>query len=228
MVLSNANKALLITILLASTVVLMAFNVHISKKNELIAETYFDLLPEEDIIKEIASLEELLESFNELTTNKAFNENKTNEDFEDEEFKEMMEKLNSRHEENKAIEEKDIETIEPVNTDAFDDINELLKKQLNKDSSNKNSSISYSLVDRTKVNIPPPIYLCEVSGKIVINIVVNAEGSVIETNYNTSSTSVNGCLIDHALEYAKASTFTPNSSKPRQLGTITFIFKGKR
>ena len=82
MVLSNANKALLITILLASTVVLMAFNVHISKKNELIAETYFDLLPEEDIIKEIESLEEILESFNELTTNKAFNENKTNEDFE--------------------------------------------------------------------------------------------------------------------------------------------------
>ena len=62
----------------------------------------------------------------------------------------------------------------------------------------------------------------------VVNIVVNAEGSVIESNYNNSSTSVNGCLIDHALEYAKASTFTPNSSKPRQLGTITFIFKGKR
>ena len=228
MVLSNANKALLITILLASTVVLTAFNVHVLKKKELIAETYFDLLPEEDIIKEIESLEEILESFNKLTTNKAFNENKTNQDFEDEEFNEMMEKLNSRHEDKSLLEEKEVDAIEPANTEAFDEINDLIKKQQNKDSSDKNSSISYSLVDRTKINIPPPIYLCEESGKIVISIVVNAQGKVIETNYNNASTSINGCLVDHALEYAKASTFSTNNSKPRQLGTITFIFKGKR
>ena len=228
MVISNSNKALLITVLLASTVVLMAFNVHVLKKNELIAETYFDLIPEENIIKEIESLEEILESFNKLTTNKAFNETKAIDDFEDEEFKEMMEKLNSRHEDKTALEEKEVDAIEPANTDAFDEINDLIKKQQNKDSSDKNSSISYSLVDRTKINIPPPIYLCEESGKIVISIVVNAQGKVIETNYNNASTSINGCLVDHALEYAKASTFTPNNSKPRQLGTITFIFKGKR
>ena len=228
MVLSNANKALLITILLASTVVLTAFNVHVLKNSELMAETYFDLLPEEDIIKEIESLEEILESFNKLSTNKAFNENKAIDDFEDEEFQEMMEKLNSRHKDKTVVEEKEVDAIEPTNTDAFDDINDLIKKHQNNDSSDQNSSISYSLIDRTKINIPPPIYLCEESGKIVINIIVNAKGKVIETNYNNSSKSNNGCLIDHALEYAKASTFSPNNSKPRQLGTITFIFKGKR
>ena len=175
MVLSNKNKSLLITILLSSTVVLMAFNVHISKKNKLITETYFDILPEEEIIKELESLEEILESFTKLTTNQAFNENKTNEDFEDEAFKEMMERLNSRHESSPAKEKIETEAIEPENTEAFDEINDLIKKQKNKESSNENSSISYSLVDRTKTFIPPPIYLCEESGKIVINIVVNAK-----------------------------------------------------
>lgn len=227
MILSNSNKALIITILLSSTVVLMAFNVHISKKNKLIAETYFDVLPEEEFFEEIESLEEILESFNTLTTNKAFNENKLKDDFEDDDFKETMDKLNARHEAKSTLEEKEIEIPEPESTEAFDDINKLIEDQKNKDSANENSSISYSLVNRKKVHIPPPIYLCEESGKIVINITVNANGNVIETDYNYASTSSNGCLIDHALEYAKASTFTADASKPSQLGTITFIFSGK-
>ncbi|MBT8261028.1 MAG: hypothetical protein HKO92_10910 [Flavobacteriaceae bacterium] len=229
MILSNANKALLITILLASSLVLMAFNIHISKTKDLMAETYFEILPEEEeLLKEIESLEDILESFNSLKTNKAFNENKTNEDFEDDEFKETMEKLNSRHESKIDSEEKEFEALEPENTEAFDEINKLIESKKNNEGSNENSSISYSLVNRNKIHIPPPIYLCEESGKIVINIIVNAQGKVIETYYNESSTSNNGCLIDHALEYAKASTFNADASKPEQLGTITFIFRGKR
>lgn len=230
MILSNANKALLITLLLSSSVVLMAFNIHISKKNELMAETFFEILPEEEVLfEDIESLEDILESFNDLkSTNKAFNENKTSEDFEDEEFNETMEKLNSRHETKVDTDVNDIEAIEPENKDVFDEINKLIENQKNKDSSNENSSISYSLVNRTKQYIPPPIYLCEESGKIVINIVVNAQGKVIDTYYNESSTSNNGCLIDHALEYAKASIFNADTSKPKQLGTITFNFRGKR
>ena len=106
-------------------------------------------------------------------------------------------------------------------------INDLIKKQQNKDSSNENSSISYSLVDRTKINIPPPIYLCENGGKIVVNITVDSQGNVINANFNSASTTDDGCLIDHALEYAKASKFSANANKSSQIGTITFLFKGK-
>lgn len=224
MVISNANKSLLITILLSSSVILMVFNIHISKQNNKVAETYFEIIPEIESIEKEESLEDILKSFDELTTNKAFNETQT--DFEDEEFKELMDKLNSRHDE-KTLNKTEFEASDPTDTKAFNKINKLIKSKKNNESSNKNSSISYSLVNRTKTYIPPPIYLCEESGKIVINIVVNAQGKVIETYYNEASTSTNGCLIDHAIQYAKASTFTADAFKPKQLGSITFIFKGK-
>ena len=47
------------------------------------------------------------------------------------------------------------------------------------------------------------------------------------TAINSSSSSENGCLIDHALEYAKASKFNRDPKKASQIGTITFLFQGK-
>ncbi|MDW5287267.1 hypothetical protein [Formosa sp. PL04] len=94
-------------------------------------------------------------------------------------------------------------------------------------STNKNSSVHYSLVDRTHKYLPIPIYLCEASGKIVINITVSAAGDVVDTRVNTSSTSKNECLIGSALEYAKKARFSSDASKSSQLGSITFYFDGK-
>ncbi|MFB9051713.1 energy transducer TonB [Formosa undariae] len=92
---------------------------------------------------------------------------------------------------------------------------------------NKNSSMHYSLVNRTHVYLPTPIYLCEASGKIVINITVNPAGKVVDTYVNTASNSKNECLIDSALEYAKKARFSSDASKPSQIGSITFYFEGK-
>ncbi|MHA7942748.1 energy transducer TonB [Formosa sp. 3Alg 14/1] len=92
---------------------------------------------------------------------------------------------------------------------------------------NKNSSMHYSLKDRTHVYLPTPIYLCEASGKVVINITVNTTGDVVDTYVNTSSTTKNECLIDSALEYAKKARFSTDASKPSQIGSITFYFEGK-
>ena len=75
--------------------------------------------------------------------------------------------------------------------------------------------------------LPTPVYLCEFGGKVVINITVDRNGNVIDAYVNSSSISSNGCLIDSALEYAKASSFNSDNNKPSQLGTITFYFKGK-
>ena len=119
--------------------------------------------------------------------------------------------------------------LTPEENPAFDEINDIINKrsEKNRDVANKNSSISYSLVDRTHDYLPTPVYLCEYGGKIVITITVDGNGIVTDAYVNNSSSSTNGCLIDHALQYAKASQFNSDPSKPSQLGTITFLFRGK-
>src|SRR5660398_204639 len=46
------------------------------------------------------------------------------------------------------------------------------------------SSISFSLLGRSAIDIPNPVYTCDRSGKIVINISVNAEGRVTSASVN--------------------------------------------
>jgi hypothetical protein len=92
---------------------------------------------------------------------------------------------------------------------------------------NRNSSVSYSLKDRKDQHLPPPVYLCEENGKIVINISVNSSGAVVDTSVNkAASTSSNECLIDSALEYARDARFN-SAASANQIGTITYIFVGK-
>lgn len=98
----------------------------------------------------------------------------------------------------------------------------------NNSSVNTNSSVSYNLVDRKDNFLPPPVYLCEESGKIVINITVNSMGEVTDAYINTSSTSKNVCLVESALKYAHNARFSPDASKSKQLGSITYYFKGKK
>ncbi len=100
-------------------------------------------------------------------------------------------------------------------------------KTSSKSSANTNSSVFYSLVNRTDKHLPPPVYLCEEGGKIVINITVDASGTVTNTYVNTSSSSKNECLIDSALEYAKNARFSADATKNSQIGSITYYFKGK-
>lgn len=92
---------------------------------------------------------------------------------------------------------------------------------------NRNSSVSYSLKDRKDEHLPPPVYLCEESGRIVINISVNPSGAVTSSSVNKSaSTSTNECLIDSAMEYARDARFS-SASTANQIGTITYIFIAK-
>ena len=89
----------------------------------------------------------------------------------------------------------------------------------------RESTVSFNLLDRTAVFIPNPVYTCDAQGKIVLNISVNNKGAVTQMAYNKkASTSSNGCLIDQALAYANDAFFS-SSSKPSQLGSITFNFQ---
>tara|TARA_R110000851_G_scaffold61343_5_gene141238 strand:+ start:23805 stop:24455 length:651 start_codon:yes stop_codon:yes gene_type:complete len=102
------------------------------------------------------------------------------------------------------------------------------KENSGKKSANRNTTVSYRLVNRSDLDLPNPVYTCQGSGKVVINIVVDSLGKVIKTSYSEkASTTANGCLIDSAIEYAEQARFTTKASKKRQLGTITYNFPGQ-
>lgn len=239
----DKHKALIITFLLSGIVVLGLFSAQLKLKGKLITESYYLIEPEPELA------EEELQKFEDLTgpsTNKAFNE--------DQEFKEMMRNFktvssNDFERTTKALEEakaSEVEEETSINksyangnayalnsneTDSYKKLQEELNKRLeNKKIADEHakakSTLTYSLKGRTLTYYRTPRYLCEYGGKIVVTIKVNGSGDVYDAYINGSSNSNNQCLIDHAIEYAKSVQFN-SSNRTDQLGTITFLFKGK-
>ena len=242
----NTYKALIFTTLLSSVVIFLGFTIHIKKKSELVAETFYELDTEtlEEVKQE--ELEDILKSLDNLlstpATNQAYNETKDYENQElDKAFEEQMEAIKNRAtiediksevQENSSLTASRSKT-DNDNSSAFSNINDIVNKRSENQKKtasivNKNSSISYSLVDRTHTFLPTPVYLCEYGGKVIINITVDYEGNVTDAYVNGASASTNGCLIDSALEYAKAAKFNRDATKASQIGSITFYFKGKQ
>lgn len=237
--LSNQHKALLLTFLVAATVVLSVFSFSLKQQQERIAESYFELEPEEELTEEEIKIIEALEKLNssKAETNSAFNETKKANHFAQayktiappKDYVPKTSDIDSDQALNNYKEKYKNNHLDELNEEAlsqFDKANDVLKKQ-QEETNNANSTIGFSLKGRTKVHIPIPVYLCEVNGKIVVNITVNASGHVIDAYVNTSSNSDNECLIEHALDYAKESVFSADASKPTQIGSITFNFIGK-
>lgn len=249
MKLLDQHKALLITLLISGTLVLAMFSFHISKNTQFISESYYEIEPQ--TIEELKALEEQLkaEEAAKASTNEAYNE--------DEEFKEIMKNFKSMAsndfekttQEQENISEEVSETLDDVITstsnynssktyainekerESFNKAKAVLATQTNKKTddtrANRHSTVSFSLKNRTKVKLPPPVYLCETTGKIVVNITVDSNGLVTDTYINSSSSSSNQCLIDHALEYAQNAIFSEDANTKSQIGSITYYFKGK-
>lgn len=237
--LTDQHKALLITCLISGTVILSVFNLSLKKQSESISESYYEMEPEKELTQEELKILEALDklSNSKAETNKAFNEHQESKHFA-QAFKHIappedyIPKPNNNNSENSNAPNKAFDSAQDskLNDDElskFSKVNDLLKQQQS-GGNNSKSSISFSLKNRRKVHIPIPVYLCEVNGKIVVNITVSSRGDVLDAYANTSSTSNNECLIEHALEYAKQSQFSADSAKKSQLGTITFVFIGKR
>ncbi len=235
--LTNQHRALLITFLISGTVVLSVFNLGLKKQSEFISESYYELDPEKEPEEKLEELEDLKEANKtKAETNSAFNETQKEKHFA-QAFKRIAPPedyvpKSSDFSENSHAAKRDYtipddSKLNPDELSKFNKANEVLKKQLAENNNHK-STISYSLSNRKKVYIPIPVYLCEVDGKIVVNITVNANGKVTDAYLNSSSNSSNECLIEHALEYAKKSKFNADPSKSSQIGSITFNFIGKR
>ncbi|WP_335973471.1 energy transducer TonB [Gaetbulibacter jejuensis] len=239
------HKAALITVLLAGIILFAMFSFHITKQQEFIAESFYEIEPPtKEELKELEALKALEKGLK--TTNQAYNE--------DEEFKEMMKNFKSMNANDfdrttKALEEEASQELNDVVTSSSsynsssgysvnkDELNRYKKandvlamrspeKREKNQKGNAISTLTYSLKGRELLDYNTPRYLCEDSGKIVINITVNADGLVTDAYINSSSTTQNECLTEHALEYAKSATFDASTNNS-QIGSITFFFKGK-
>ena len=220
------------------------FSIQIKQHQDLITESYYLMEPEPEKIEEEL---QKIEDVNAKSSNKAFNE--------DEEYKEMMRNFktvsaNDFERTTKAIEEakvsEEIQEETSINksyansnayalnsdeTQSYKKLQEELKQRLkNKKQADEHaktkSTLTYSLKGRTLTHYKIPRYLCEIGGKIVVTIEVNGSGDVTDAYVNGASNSDNRCLIDHAIAYAESVQFD-SSSRAEQLGTITFLFKGK-
>lgn len=231
-----------ITFFLSATVALSVFNITLSNDNKRIVsnEKFYQM---DEIIHEKIEETEKTPEQNSSKTNQAFNKSSkpkhfakaykpisppkdlelTNES-EEEKEEESTEKPSNNSKKKTALDDSHLT--------AFNSVNSILSKRsksikaTKEAAANTNSSIYYSLQNRTHEYLPIPVYLCNSTGKIVVNIIVNAYGIVTKASINSSSTSHNECLKDHALEYAKKATFNGGESNA-QIGTITFTFKGK-
>ncbi|WP_242203911.1 hypothetical protein [Aestuariivivens insulae] len=235
--LTDQHKALLITFLMSGTVVLSVFNFSLKKHSEFISESYYMVEPEEEPTEEELKILEALEKLNatKAETNQAFNETQQSKQFAqaykpiappEDYVPKTSSSVEGPNTASKRYEDAEDSKLKDEELSKFSKVSDLLKKQ-QEDGNNSKSTISFSLKDRSKVYIPIPVYLCEVDGKIVVNITVNAKGDVTDVYINSSSNSSNECLKGHALEYAKQSTFSEDPSKASQLGSITFYFIGK-
>jgi len=213
------HKALIITILLMGIFILGLININMLSKqkaqSEILMEIPEDFLAqqEEEEDEEPAPKEDrkLIAS---KRTHSAFNE-----DFENSKDIEQRIKSISEKTESEKVEEPP-EDDQP----ALEKIVEKKPKLEPKETNNRNTSLSYSLRGRKRIELPNPVYTCNGSGKVVVKIEVNQNGYVMNTKIDKKkSTTRNECLFDNAMEYARKALFS-RSKVDKQLGSITYYF----
>lgn len=240
--LTRSQLSLLITVFSMAIVVLGLYNIHLNsnEKEEYIIEmAMMDDEELEEIVKEQEELEALAKS-EAIKSHMAYNETAKASYGNPEPLKTLDELM---AEAESSSDSDDPSELLSSDSGYASSLKELKKKreetkqllgerEAQKDVPTNNlakrrTSISYSLIDRNHYSLPIPIYTCIEGGKIVINIVVDTNGNVIEAEFNKKSSSTeNGCLIDNAIKYALKSQFN-TSVTPSQKGTITYLFQEK-
>lgn len=233
----DRHKALIITCLFCSVLLLALYNFSLSSKNAKERELLVNL---ENFRIEEQAEEEKPEPEEEITqptrsarqTHQAFNENtEAREENFDKQLNEIFQK-------NSASEPELSNDAGSNNQGTYNFQKQQKEVKKRSDGNNKttetsaksggmdNSSISFSLVGRTARFIPNPVYTCDTPGKIVVNITVNQDGRVISTSINkASSTSSNECISEQAMQYASQALFSSLVGRTSQPGTITYNFK---
>lgn len=237
----DRHKALIITILIFSILILSMYNINISNESKKIRETLIELNdlrpeplpPEQQTPPEEPETPEQQPQRPAFETHQAYNQNEQESRSNvDSRLEEIFQKNSAEQE---ASEE---ESSEPTAGDVAINNNKTRERQKASEGDNsstqtsvkegtmRNSSISFSLMGRRAVNIPNPIYTCDTAGKVVVNITVDAGGNVVKTSINkNASTTSNECLTQMAMEYAAGARFSPLAGRDSQPGTITYNFQ---
>ncbi len=237
--LNRKQLSFLITLFSMSLIVLLLYNIHLGGQE--IEEYAIELsLADEDIEKIIEEQEKMLEEMaktDPIKSHIAYNENAKPSFGNPEPLKTLEELREEQAANDKPTANLDSESGYAANLQELAkkraEMKQLLgekeaKKQERTNFAKRVTSVSYSLVDRDNYALPPPIYTCIEGGKVVINIKVDALGNVTEALVNKkSSNTINGCLIDNAIEYALKAKFN-STNKDSQKGTITYLFQGKK
>ncbi|MCM4166819.1 hypothetical protein KCTC52924_01672 [Arenibacter antarcticus] len=242
----NLNKkqlSLLITFFTMSLLILSLYNIHLGQKEQDEYVIELSLLEEEDleliIEEEIEAMEDMAKSAS-IKSHMAYNEaNKPS--FGNPEPLKTLEEI--MEEQEQSSDSEDPSEYLSSDSEYATRVKELAQRRREKQEllgekeaskevmtnnlAKRNTSVSYSLLDRRHISLPIPIYTCIEGGKVVINIKVDTLGRVIEAEVNKkSSSTLNGCLIDNAIAYALKSQFN-SGSRSDQMGTITYLFQEK-
>lgn len=229
-------RAFLITCLLFAILFLAFKSINLSKYEIVKEESYDVEYISEVLTPELEDLASAPRTTFKVETNHAYNEAEKFISEIEKEYAESQENFNAAEESSQVSDPTSIEDSEiksnkkPSNKEEWQtsdsESNKIVPKR---DSSKKNSALSYSLVNRSALYLPNPVYTCATSGKIVINIVVSETGKVLNVKHNKSSSSTsNECLIDMALDYALKAKFTSFAGKTSQVGSITYNFPGQQ
>lgn len=235
----DKHKALIITVLSMSILLLLLYNIHLRPSSGDLAGTIVEL---EHLVQEEETPQEELEqeesqtaprSPSNIRTHQAFNqENQEQESNFEQRLNEIFQRNASQQER-----QSDNETESSLGDATLSTPTDKQQERSDGDGTSsevshqtgsiRNSSISFSLVGRMAREMPNPVYTCDAQGKIVINITVDREGTVIKTAINkSSSNSSNQCLEEKALEYASRARFSSQPGRDKQIGTITYYFQG--
>jgi TonB family protein len=223
MILTGSIKALLITIFIGVIILVSLVGITIGQE-----KAYNSI--KDDLLVEVLIETEDLESIK-PETNLAFNSNKANNRYtkaydyippaEDFEYTSSTTSDVIENKPKKQIQNK----TKDLQKEQFEKVNQILKaSKTGSKINNKNSSVSFSLLNREALNLPIPIYLCDASGKVVISITVNTNGKITKALVNSSASVKNNCLQERALQYAKRARFN-SSQTSNQLGSITYLFE---
>jgi hypothetical protein len=87
------------------------------------------------------------------------------------------------------------------------------------------SNITYYLEDRYHLSLPIPVYLAQGGGKVIVDIVVDRQGRVVEAEPQNNSAIRDEQIFLYAKEAASRTIFNADPQAPeRQRGTIHYLF----
>jgi hypothetical protein len=218
-------------ILLVSAFILAEIDIKGNMREEEIIIEFPDLLPEELIAEDPAQKEEIpaetaaqSSETRTRTTNVASNRLSQKGEFFDQDYlnevnaaKQLVSDVNSQLSK-EIVDLKDIkmpvETTEGMNPDSIKNI-----------IYTGESNIIYYLENRYHLSLPIPVYLAQGGGKIIVDIVVNRNGKVIQATARKNQSIRDEQIFLYAQVAASRTIFNTDFSAPaQQKGTIEYNF----